>query len=91
MTCNNCSNYNNKNNYQEFIPNHEYKVGDFFKIGSEVFKVVEGDGDDCTNCDVWSNSDAGCHSKVCSEYERDDGLDVFFILYDNISEDSLDD
>lgn len=86
MTCNNCNNtscHEQQEEYEEYIPNKEYPLGGFFKIGSEVFKVVRDNYYTCRMCEF--NVLKCCAGKVCSANVRTDG-DVIFILYDTLED-----
>lgn len=89
MTCRCNCNYNescdnkDKIEYQEFIPNKEYPVGGFFKIGNEVFKVIKTDKDfGCSYCEFYPEEyDLQCGRSICMGV----GItDVAFILYDTL-------
>lgn len=85
MTCNNCSKCSNNEEYQEFVPDKEYSVGEFFKIDKEVFKVVGDVEDDCVSCEFLTNN-FFCNNSVCGFSERMDQTSVQFILYDALEE-----
>jgi len=66
--------------YEEFIPQKDYPVGGFFKIGNEVFKVVTGDGETCTSCE-FEHYNRG----YCGDFACDIG-NVTAILYDVVDQ-----
>ncbi len=93
MTCQYCetgSCYKHEKEYEEFVPNKEYPVGGFFKIGREVFKVVKYTGD-AFRCDVCEFDDVRyqeyCENGCCTDIERQEP--VYFILYDTLDDDEL--
>lgn len=75
---------NNEEEYEEFVPFKEYPVGGFFKIGKEVFKVVEDKilDKNCPNCDIEDR----CYLFKCTKYDRKDHNEVYFTLYDTLPE-----
>ena len=84
MTCENCGacTYSNEE-YQEFIPYKEYAIGEFFKVGNKVFKVIEESKDyPCEDCDLGDSM--WCHHVACTAQGRDDLTEVAFILYDTL-------
>lgn len=85
MSCDNCNCCDEADEveevYEEFVPYKEYPVGGFFKIGREVFKVVEQTG--CTRCE-FDNID--CMNLICVDEDRSDANSVIFILYDTLDE-----
>lgn len=64
-------------------------INEFITIGDEVFKCTQATSRHllCENCDFYVTNN--CDEYQCTE--RVDQEEVIFILYDNISEDSLDD
>lgn len=88
MTCNNCNCTcsDNTEEYQEFVPNKEYAIGEFFKIGREVFKVVSDYSLSCNKCE-FKHLSSTCYSNVCEPDARFDEVPVSFILYDTLDED----
>lgn len=81
MQCNNCNCCNNAEQYEEFVPHKEYPIGGFFKIGKEVFKVVEDTYVVCSRCDaeeLFVNGEWAC--EVCNQW------DTQFILYDTLDD-----
>lgn len=87
MQCNNCNCCNKEEQYEEFVPNKEYSIGGFFKIGKEVFKVVQDKqlDPDCPNCDIEDR----CYVFACTKWDRKDRAEVYFILYDTLDDDDL--
>ena len=90
MTCNNCQCKSNNEEIEDFDEDKEYSVGEFFKMGNEVFKVIEGTDSlylhsrDCMICDL-PYEIIKCRFR-CSRYERKDRIGVTAILYDTIEE-----
>lgn len=84
MTYNNCSKCSNNEEYQEFVPDKEYSVGEFFKIDKEVFKVVEDGRYPCESCDFSRKS--VCEGMICSDCQRSNEDSVQFILYDTLED-----
>ena len=84
MSCNNCNNCSceteDVREIQQFVPYKEYTVGEFFKYGKDVYKVVNGSSDDaCPMCDLRL-----CSSYIkCTRYERSDEDNIEVILYDS--------
>lgn len=75
--------------YQEFIPDKEYAVGEFFKINKEVFKVtidncnVKG----CHLCDFnVENFEWYCTNFNCEAGRRKDMRYTITILYDTLED-----
>lgn len=95
-SCNNCSCDNTENSYedseyipdyQEFVPDKEYAVGEFFKIGNEVFKVILGnDNKDCKNCEFDIYLEECCGIFKCNKCVRQDNQIVVVILYDTLED-----
>ena len=87
--CNESCDNKDKIEYQEFIPNKEYPVGGFFKIGNEVFKVIKTDEDfGCSYCEFYSEEyDVQCRGSICADVFRTDKTPVAFILYDTLEDD----
>lgn len=85
--CNNCCCNPSKDNYetiQEFKHNdyNEFEIGEFFKISSNIFKVVFNKWSSCNYCDnknerYFKCTDVECHYKN-------------FILYDTLDSDTED-
>lgn len=89
MTCKycnsgNCYKHEDETEYQEFIPNKEYAVGEFFKIHKKVFKVIEDSTHPCEDCDFYVESI--CEDMICSVQQRTNEDSVQFILYDTLEE-----
>ena len=85
MTYNNCSNtscHEQQEEYEEYIPNKEYPIGGFFKIGNEVFKVVRGNGS-CDNCEFITSK---CPKEVRCSTMRRTNSEACFILYDTLED-----
>ena len=87
MSCNNCNNCSScgcetegVQEVQQFVPYKEYAVGEFFKHGKGIYKVVNGSSDyDCPKCDLRL-----CSSYIkCTRYERSDYINIEAILYDS--------
>lgn len=72
-----------ENSIPEFEVNKEYPIGGFFKIGKEVFKVVKSREELCPACDVATTAQECAHQR-CTASEREDRVDVCFILYDEL-------
>lgn len=72
-----------ENNIPEFEANKEYPIVGFFKIGKEVFKVVNSAC--CSVCDI-AHKDEWCAQQICAKHERDDKTSVGFILYDELED-----
>ena len=87
MTCNNCSNtscHEQQEEYEEYIPDKEYPIGGFFKIGNEVFKVVR---DEYAKCGLCEFSTSKCPKEIrCSVMRRTSTSEVCFILYDTLED-----
>lgn len=85
--CNEDNSCKQEEQYEEFVPDKEYPVGSFFKIGSEVFKVVTYNENylRCESCDLSSEEYTyHCDVSRCSSYERN--IVVEFILYDTLED-----
>lgn len=83
MSCNNCNacgcETEGVQDVLQFVPGKEYSVGEFFKYGNGIYKVVEsGCNHNCPLCDLKL-----CDEFVCSYYERSDYINIEAILYDS--------
>lgn len=79
--------FNDTPEYQEFIYHEDYSVGEYFKIGKEIFKVTTDIGDSCKNCEFNSGILLEyCEKLLCSEYGRSDRNNVCVILYDTLED-----
>lgn len=97
-SCDNCSCNNTENyyedsedipEYQEFIPDKKYAVGEFFKISKEVFKVIdvsEIPNKACDYCDFSSMEVDYCSSFKCDDYPVTSDFNIAAILYDTIED-----
>lgn len=86
MTCNNtCCNCSYDVHYQNFNSDKEYIVGEFFRIGKEVYKVILDEMEGCTNCE-FQNVPTLCSKMICGYEMRYSEDSVVFILYDTLEE-----
>lgn len=85
MTCNNCSGCGKEDDheYQGFVPETYYTVGEFFKIDEKVFKVVSKfTAPSCEYCDFNNASFTyHCNTYPCFTTQ------TTVILYDTLEED----
>lgn len=73
--------------YQEFIYHKDYSIGEYFKIGKEIFKVITDMNDCCENCEFNTGILAEyCKKFLCAEYGRADMNNVCVILYDTLED-----
>lgn len=59
-----------------------YTAGEYFTIGKELYKVVEGYNSTCQECDFQNNPH--CRDTACLGIDSKD--DVIFTLYDTLEE-----
>lgn len=82
MSCNNCSSCGceteDAQDVQQFVPGKEYYIGEFFKYGNGIYKVVYGTKYNCSFCDLEL-----CGDFRCAHHERSDSNDVGASLYDS--------
>ncbi len=83
MSCNNCNSCDCEQkdvpDVQEFVLDKEYTIGEFFKFGERVYKVVTASKDcNCPLCDLGM-----CEILKCTACERSDGREIEAILYDS--------